>query len=577
LNRFSEIFTPTLKESPAEAEIISHQLLLRAGMIRKVAAGIYSFLPLGFRVLKKVENIVREEMNRIGAQELLMPALQPADIWQKSGRWAEYGPEMWRLKDRNERDFCLGPTHEELITELVLKEVRSYRQLPITLYQIQVKFRDEIRPRFGLMRAREFIMKDAYSFNADLADLKQSYTQMYQAYERVIKRCGLKFRAVEAATGLIGGQASQEFMVLADSGEDVILYCDSCDYAASQDVATSRLSEMSSEATKPAKLVKTPGEKSVEEVSKYLNIPPSRIVKTLIYRHDEGLTAVLLRGDREVNEEKLAKALHTPKFHLLTDGEWADFPELVPGFVGPVGLSGIKIIADKEVSVLRNFIVGANKKDAHLINVNVGKDFQVDEWADLKLVKEGDPCPECNGTLLSARGIEVGHIFQLGTKYSEAMGAKFIDKDGQLKPYIMGCYGIGVSRLVAAAIEQNNDKYGIVWPITIAPYEVTILVLNWEDERQRLAGEKLYLALAKQGREVVIDDRIETPGKKFADADLIGFPLQVIIGPRTLEKGKIEVKQRKSGKRREFSLDEAAKKVEELVNVLYQEIEGGVV
>jgi prolyl-tRNA synthetase len=546
-------------------------------MIRKVAAGIYSFLPLGFRVLKKVENIVREEMNRIGAQELLMPALQPANIWQRSGRWAEYGPEMWRLKDRNERDFCLGPTHEELITELVLKEVRSYRQLPITLYQIQVKFRDEIRPRFGLMRAREFIMKDAYSFNADLADLKQSYTQMYQAYERVIKRCGLKFRAVEAATGLIGGQASQEFMVLADSGEDVILYCDTCNYAASQDVATTRLSEVSTEATKPAKLVKTPGEKSVEEVSRYLNVPPDRIVKTLIYRHGDKLTAVLLRGDREVNEEKLAKALRTPQFHLLTDGEWADFPQLVPGYVGPVALSGIKIIADNEVSVLRNFIVGANKKDAHLINVNVGKDFQVDEWADLKLVKEGDLCPECNGTLLSARGIEVGHIFQLGTKYSEAMGARFIDKDGQLKPYIMGCYGIGVSRLVAAAIEQNNDKYGIVWPITIAPYEVVILVLNWEDEKGRSVGEKLYSALAEQGWEAVIDDRIETPGKKFADADLIGFPLQVIIGPRTLEKGKVEVKQRKTGKRLEFSIDESAKKVGELIKVLYQEIEGGVV
>ncbi|MBE0447769.1 MAG: proline--tRNA ligase [Actinobacteria bacterium] len=563
--RFSILFAPTLKESPAEAEIISHKLLLRAGMIRKVAAGIYSFLPLGYRTLKKIENIIREEMDRIGAQEMLMPALQPADPWKKSGRWDQYGLEMMRLKDRNGREFALGPTHEELITDLAMKEVRSYRQLPLTLYQIQVKFRDEIRPRFGLMRAREFIMKDAYSFNANMGDLTASYNDMYMAYNRIFSRCGLEFRAVEAASGLIGGKVSQEFMVLAEAGEDTILYCGTCDYAASQDVATSRMEEPSTEEIKKVKVVDTPRQKSVDEVSAFLGVPADKIIKTLIYKYDNQLIAVIMRGDRDVNEEKLATVLGTTNFHLLTGAEWQDYPGLVQGYVGPVGLDGIRLIADNEVSLIRNFVVGANLEDAHMINVNVGEDFQVEEWADLKMVRSGDACPRCQGTLISAKGIEVGHIFQLGTKYSEVMGATFIDEDGLPKPYIMGCYGIGVSRLVAAAIEQNYDEGGIIWPVSIAPYEVEVVVLNYDRDEQREIADRVYTELGKMGIEAVLDDRIESAGKKFADADLIGIPVQVVIGTRTLKSGNIEVKIRSSNERKEFPLDRAVDMIVELV------------
>ncbi|MEW5706838.1 MAG: proline--tRNA ligase [Actinomycetota bacterium] len=571
--RFSILFTPTLKESPAEAEVVSHKLLLRAGMIRKVAAGIYAFLPLGLRVLRKIENIIREEMDRINAQELLMPALQPADLWKKTERWFQYGPEMMRLKDRNERDFALGPTHEELITDIVMKEVRSYRQLPITLYQIQVKFRDEIRPRFGLMRGREFIMKDAYSFNASIEELKKSYDDMYSAYSRIFTRCGFKFRAVEAASGLIGGKVSQEFMVLAEAGEDTIYYCDTCDYAASQDVATTRLEEPSAEEIKQSEIVRTPNQKSVEEVSSFLGVQAEKIVKTLIYKYGDQLAAVLIRGDRDVNEEKLAQVLGSNDFHLLTGTEWQDYPDLVQGYVGPVGLRGVRLVADNEISVMRNFVVGANKAGAHMINVNVGEDFQVQEWADLKIVKAGDRCPKCKeGALISAKGIEVGHIFQLGTKYSEAMGAMFVDEDGQQKPYIMGCYGIGVSRAVAAAIEQNHDDKGIIWPITIAPYEVSIIVLNYDREEQKKIADSIFDALGSKGVEVAIDDRIESAGKKFADADLIGFPIQVIIGSRTASSGNVEVKIRATGERLEYPLGKAAENIYELVQKLRSEI-----
>jgi len=573
--RFTTLFAPTLKESPAEAEVISHKLMLRAGMIRKVAAGIYSFLPLGYRVLKKVENIVREEMGRIGAQEMLMPALQPADLWKKSGRWEQYGPEMMRLKDRNDRDFALGPTHEELITDLVMKEVRSYRQLPITLYQIQVKFRDEIRPRFGLMRGREFIMKDAYSFNAGMDQLVKSYSDMYEAYSRIFSRSGLDFRAVEAASGLIGGKVSQEFMVLAEAGEDTILYCDTCDYAASQDVATSRMEEPSTEEIKKAQVVETPGQKSIEEVSAFLGVPSDKLIKTLVYKYDNQIVAVLIRGDRDVNEEKLATALGTTNFHLLSGTEWQDYPALVQGYVGPVGLEGIRIIADNEISLGKNMVVGANQEDAHIVNVNVGEDFQVSEWADLKTVRTGDACPKCPGILISAKGIEVGHIFQLGTKYSEAMEATFVDEDGILKPYIMGCYGIGVSRMVAAAIEQNYDETGIIWPISIAPYEVEVIVLNYDKEEQREIADKIYNGLNANQVETVLDDRIESAGKKFADADLIGIPLQIIVGARTLKSGNVEVKIRPTGERIEFPLDQAVDKILELVKRMRAEVAAG--
>ncbi len=560
--RFSELYAPTLKESPAEAEVISHKLLLRAGMIRKVAAGVYTFLPLGYRVIRKIEQIIREEMNRVGGQEILMPVIQPADVWKQTGRWDQYGPEMMRLEDRHGREFALGPTHEELVTALVMDELRSYRQLPLTLYQIQVKFRDEIRPRFGLMRGREFIMKDAYSFNANIEQLQASYSNMYDAYSRIFTRCGLNFRAIQAATGLIGGKVSQEFTVLAESGETTVLYCDACNYAASDEIATTRLPEPSTEAIKPSEVVDTPGVKSVTEVSTFLNVPETKIVKTLIYKYGaREIAAVLIRGDRDVNEEKLSALLGTTDFHLLAGIEWGDYPELVQGYVGPVGLKGARLIADNEISVMRNFVVGANKTGAHIISVNVGDDFQVQEWADVKLVKAGDRCPECDGTLLATRGIEVGQIFQLGTKYSDAFGATFVDEDGEVKPYIMGTYGIGVSRTAASAIEQHHDDNGIIWPISIAPYEVSVLVLNYDREEQKEIGDRIYGGLEERDIEALLDDRIESAGKKFADSDLVGFPLQVIVGARTIKSGNIEVKVRATGERMEFPLEQAVDKI----------------
>ncbi|MCL6472119.1 MAG: proline--tRNA ligase [Firmicutes bacterium] len=572
--KFSELYAPTLKESPAEAEVISHKLLLRAGMIRKVATGVYTFMPLGYKVIRKIEKIIREEMDRVGGQEILMPVIQPADVWKQTGRWDQYGPEMMRLKDRHGREFALGPTHEELVTTLVKDELRSYKQLPLTLYQIQVKFRDEIRPRFGLMRAREFIMKDAYSFNADIEQLQKSYSDMYDAYTRIFTRCGLNFRAIEAATGLIGGKVSQEFTVLAESGETTVLYCERCDYAASDEIATTRLPEPSDEEIKPSETVSTPGVKSVAEVSAFLGVPETKIVKTLIYKFGaRELAAVLIRGDRDVNEEKLSAVLGTNDFHLLAGMEWEEYPELIQGYVGPVGLKDVRIIADNEISVMRNFVVGANKKDAHIVNVNVGEDFQVKEWAEVKLVKAGDQCPECEGKLLETRGIEVGQIFQLGAKYSSVLGAVFVDEDGQTKPYIMGTYGIGVSRTAAAAIEQHNDENGIIWPISIAPYEVSIIVLNYDKDEQREIGDKIYRGLEEKGVEVIIDDRVESAGKKFADSDLIGFPLQVIIGGRTIKSGNVEVKKRETNERVEFPLEQAVDEIAELVKEMHKSLQ----
>jgi len=564
--KFSVLLAPTLKESPSEAEVVSHKLLMRAGMIRKVAAGIYTFLPLGYNVIKKIERIVREEMGRAGAQEILMPVLQPADLWRITGRWDQFGPEMMRMADRNGREFALGPTAEEMITDLVKNEVKSYRQLPLTLYQIQVKFRDEIRPRFGLMRGREFIMKDAYSFNRTVEEMQQSYSDMYDAYSRIFSRCGLDYRAVDAATGLIGGKVSQEFMVLAESGESTILYCESCNYAASDEVATAPLAEPSTEAIKQSELVGTPGQKSVEQVATFLNIPEDKIVKTLIYKYGASeLAGILVRGDRDVNDEKLSVALGTADFHLLAGAEWQEYPELIRGFVGPVGINSVRLIADKEISVMQNFVVGANRPDAHLINVNVGEDFQVEEWADIKTIKAGDKCPACGGALLSAKGIEVGQIFQLGTKYSAAMEAMYIDEDGALKPYIMGTYGIGISRTAAAAIEQNHDENGIIWPISIAPYEVSVVVLSYDKNEQKEIADRIYDGLSKKEVEVILDDRIESAGKKFADSDLIGFPVQVVIGNRTVKSGNVEVKIRATAERIEYRVDDAVDRISELV------------
>jgi prolyl-tRNA synthetase len=559
--RFSKLFAPTLKEDPAEAEIVSHKLLVRAGMLRKVASGIYSYLPLGFRVLNKVINIVREEMDRAGAEELLMSALQPAEIWQKSGRWAEYGPEMMRLKDRGNRDFCLGPTHEELITTIVMNEMISYRQLPVTLYQIQVKFRDEIRPRFGLMRGREFIMKDAYSFDPDEKSLRASYEKMYDAYSRIFERCGLKYRAVEAESGLIGGDISQEFMVLADTGEEAVVYCDKCSYAASREAARTGKVEVKKDEPETLEEVNTPGQKTISEVSGFLKTSPKNIVKTLFYQTEDGIKAVLVRGDREVNQEKLNRVFGTGKVSFLSNEDFNKYPNLIYGYMGPINLGDHEIIGDNEVLEMRNFITGANKIDTHFINANVDRDFKVDRWGDFVFVNEGDKCPCCEGTLKITRGIEVGHVFQLGDKYSKAMNATFLDENGKRRFYTMGCYGIGVSRLVQATIEQNHDEAGIVWPLSLAPFEVIIIVLNTKDKEQSAIAEDIYTGLLNKGIEVIIDDREESAGRKFADADLIGFPYHVIIGKKTKASSRVELKVRKNNQKMEVSLGSAVEDI----------------
>jgi len=577
--RFTEVFVPTLKEDPADAEIASHKLMFRAGLLRKVAAGVYSFLPLGKRVLAKVEQIVREEMNRIGSQEVLLPALQPAELWKASGRWEEYGPEMMRLEDRGGRDFCLGPTHEELITDLVMKEVRSYRQLPVSLYQIQVKFRDEIRPRFGLLRGREFLMKDAYSFHATEEDLQKTYEDMSTAYSRIIERCGLKYRIVEAASGLIGGNVSQEFMVLADAGEDIILYCDDCPYSASQEMARGQDESSEGEARKPeaskARKVETPGHSSVGDVGKFLNVRPENIVKTLIYKAGQKIIAVLVRGDTELNETKLSQLLDSCDIEFVKEQDFASYPGLIAGFVGPVNLEGVTIIADNMIRVMEDFVVGANESDTHLVDVNWDIDFRIDRWGDLHITRAGEKCPGCGGILKEAKGIEIGHVFQLGTKYSKAMNANFLDEAGNLKPFIMGCYGIGVSRLVAAIIEQYHDEKGIIWPYSVAPYSVLITPVNWDVPELKKVAEDLYNDLQEAGIEVLLDDRDVSPGVKFAEADLIGIPLQVIVGKKGLEKGAVELKWRLGLKTEDLKIDKAANKVSEIVKKELMALDGG--
>jgi prolyl-tRNA synthetase len=563
--RFSEAFIPTLREAPAEAEVPSHALMLRAGLIKKVAAGIYTFLPLGLRILRKVESIVREEMNRAGAQEILMSALQPAELWKKSGRWEAYGPEMMRLKDRNDREFCLGPTHEELITEIVQAEVRSYRQLPLNLYQIQAKFRDEIRPRFGVMRGREFIMKDAYSFDADYAGLEKSYKSMYQAYRRIFDRMGLNYYVVEATTGLIGGRVSQEFMVAAKTGEDTLFYCTECSYAANADLAQGLFSLVTDEELKPLQEVATPSQSSVEEVSKFLNVPPFKLVKTLIYQADGKLIAVLIPGHRRANIIQIARHLNSNDLELLTEEEFQEH-HLVPGFVGPVNLSGVDLIlADEHIKEMRNFVVGANKPDTHFTQVNLERDFEVSEFGQFVLAEDGDNCPRCeSGVLKEARGIEVGHIFQLGTKYSEAMGAYFNDENGKLKPFVMGCYGIGISRLPAAIIEQSHDERGIIWPASVAPFDVHLVLVMPENESQRRTADALEKSFSGAGLEVLYDERPVSPGVKFADADLIGVPYQIIVGKK-VEKGLVELKVRKTGKRFDIKPREVVGKTSSLL------------
>jgi len=549
---FSRMLIPTLKETPAEAEAISHQLLLRAGMIRKVASGIYNYLPLGRRVLAKVEGIVREEMDRAGALEVLLPAVQPGELWQESGRWAEYGKELLRFLDRHEREYCFGPTHEEVITDLVRREVHSYRQLPLNLYQIQTKFRDEIRPRFGLIRSREFIMKDAYSFHADEGGAEACYGEMYQAYSRIFRRCGLRFKVVEADSGPIGGSFSHEFMVLADTGEDLLVSCQGCDYAANLDKA-----EVPLEPAAPGppagdrELVATPGVRRVEEVAGFLKISPREIVKTLIYETERGPVAVLIRGDHEVNEVKVKNLLGVTDLALAGLTRVQELTGAEAGFAGPVGLT-IPIYADQAVARLDSMVTGANRDHHHLLRVHPRRDLKIAQVADLRLVTAQDPCPRCGGALALLRGIEVGHIFKLGDKYSRAMKAVYLDQEGAEQYIYMGCYGIGVSRIVAAAIEQGHDPHGIIFPMALAPVQVGLIPISLTDAAVRDCAFELHRVLTAAGIEVLLDDRDERPGVKFKDCDLLGIPLRVVIGPKTLEKGQAEVKQRGPEREPEF-------------------------
>jgi len=547
--RYSNLFLPTVKEVPSDAEIASHQLMIRAGMMRKLTSGIYSYLPLGLKVIRKVEQIVREEMNRAGAQEVLLPAVQPAELWQESGRWVFYGKELLRFKDRHNRDYCLGPTHEEVITDLVRNEIKTYRQLPRNLYQIQTKFRDEIRPRFGVMRCREFGMKDAYSFDADSDGADLSYRKMFDAYHRIFSRCGLMFRAVEADTGSIGGSSSHEFMVMADSGEDGVVYCEGCDYAANLEKAEIPKPE---ETTAPAgdllslEEVHTPEVRTIEEVCAFLGVTPQNVVKTLIFNADGDAVAVLVRGDEEVNEIKVKNFLGCDELELAGDDMILAATGSPRGFAGAVGIK-TRIVADYSIMGMRNMVMGANREDYHVKNVNLERDFRVGAFADLRVVREGDVCPRCGGTLTFARGIEVGHVFKLGTKYSKAMKAVYLDRNGKEQVMIMGCYGIGTTRTVAAAIEQYHDDDGIVWPVPIAPFQVIITPVNINEEALAKTAEDLYQALTGRGIDVLLDDRDERAGVKFKDADLIGIPYRVTIGPKKLAEGKVEVKIRKTG------------------------------
>lgn len=552
--RMSQLYAPTLKEVPNDADIVSAQLLTRAGFVRKTASGLYTFLPLGQRVLAKVENIVREEMNAIGAQEMLMPVLQSADLWHESGRWDDYGPELMRIMDRHDNGFCLGPTHEELITSIVRNELRSYKQLPRTLYQIQVKFRDEIRPRFGLLRSREFIMKDAYSFHSSQESLQEEYDAMSGAYGRICDRCGLDWRPVEADSGQIGGSATIEFQALAESGETSLVYCD-CGYSASDEVgegtAAPTLYDVEFEK------IETPGVHTIAELAAFLNIPETSTVKAFSGKTDDGSIVVLfVPGDHEVNELKAARA--ADGFTALTDEEM-EAAGLHKGSMGPVNLpEGVRVIADASLKAVPKWVVGANEDGFHFVGARVREDFQVDVWADVCTVAAGDACPKCGKPLQGARGIEVSQVFQLGDKYSKVMGATYMAEDGSEQPFIMGCYGVGVSRTMAAIVEQHNDENGIKWPLSVAPAHVCIIPLTVGDDMVQPAAERLAKELTELGLEVVIDDRKDRAGVKFADADLIGWPLQVIIGKRGLAEGKVEVKRRKTGDRRDIPLSSLA-------------------
>ena len=556
--KMSQALVPTLRDNPAEADIVSHQLLMRAGFIRKSAAGLYHYLPLGKRVLTKIENIVREEMDNIGCQELLMPIVQPAELWNETGRWNAYGPEMFKVVDRHNREFCLGPTHEEMITDLVRNEVSSYRQLPLRLYQIQDKFRDEKRPRFGLIRGREFIMKDMYSFDRDPEGVDKAYWDTYQAYTNIFNRCGLKFRPIEADGGAIGDSQTHEFTALAEIGENTVVYCDDCGYAANIEIAPCPKPAVApAEEMLAMEKVSTPNSKTIEEVCNFLNLPAEKTIKTLFFQADEEIICVLVRGDHEVNDVKVQR---THPCVALDMAEEEDVKKLVNcgfGSLGPVGLSNVKIYADYAVEQMYNLVCGANEEAYHYINVNPGRDFQVEGYFDLRLMNEGEVCPKCGQPLKSARGIEVGQVFKLGTKYSQAMGATYLDENGKEQVIHMGCYGVGVSRTMQAIAEQCNDENGLMWPISVAPYHVILVPISVKDEAQMKIAEEMYAKLQKRGIEVMMDDRNERPGVKFKDADLIGYPLRITIGKKSPEDGTVEYRPRTATENEVISIDEA--------------------
>ncbi len=555
--RVSKLFMSTQREVPADAEIASHRLMLRAGLMRKVASGVYGFLPLGYRSFRKVENIVREEMDRSGAQELIMPAILPAEVYMASGRWEKFGPEMFRLTDRGGRQFCLGPTHEEPFTETVRDNIRSYRQLPVTLYQIQHKYRDEKRPRFGIMRGREFVMKDAYSFDVDEEGLDISYQAMHKAYCRIFDRCQLDYILVDADSGAMGGSGSQEFMVKSEVGEDAVIYCDSCGYAANEEKATSFIPKSEEKAVSALEKVSTPNIKTIDELVSFFATTADQFVKTLLYLVDGQPVAVLIRGDREVNETKLANYFDALELTLADPHTVEEITGAPTGFAGPIGLKkDIKIIADLEVAQMTDFILGANEADFHYCHAKLDRDFPAPSFVDIRKVAAGDLCPLCQKPLHTCRGVEVGHIFKLGTKYSEALSCNFLDQKGQEKPMIMGCYGIGVGRTLAAVIEQHHDENGIIWPMAIAPYHVILIPTNTADQEILALSEEIYQKLQEQGIEVLLDDREERPGVKFKDADLIGIPLRITVG-RKAKDGIVELKDRKSGEVWEKTATEA--------------------
>ena len=572
--KLSKMHIKTRREVPNEAEIPSHILLLRTGMIRKLVSGVYGFMPLGWRSVRKIEEIVRQEMDATGAQEIHMSAVQPAELWQESGRWFAYGPELWRLKDRNGRDFCLGPTHEEIFTDIIRNDVSSYRQLPMNLYQIQTKYRDEARPRFGLMRSREFIMKDAYSFDKDFEGLDESYRIMYEAYDRIFKRCGLDCRPVEADTGAIGGSNSHEFTAISEVGESEIAYCEHCSMAATTERAECvDAAPQTDVAPLPVEKVHTPGTKTIEEVAGYLNLDKSQTIKALLFvTYDEegkenGYVAAFIRGDRELNMIKLINALGIPE-HAI---EFADEEKMsaatgcVGGFTGLCGLHDCTVVVDSELVGLKNLCAGANETDHHLVNVNYGRDYEGDIVTDLKVLQEGDPCPVCGAPVKHARGIEVGQVFKLGTKYSESMGAFYLDENQQKKSIVMGCYGIGVTRTLAAVVEQHHDENGIIWPMSVAPYHVIVTLVKPDDEVQAEAAETIYQQLLKAGVEVLLDDRKERPGVKFKDADLLGIPVRITVGKLAGE-GRVEYKLRRDADKEEITIEEAIAKAIEIVN-----------